>query len=226
MEADGSGRRRFRRMLDFTRGVVVGLAARRLLRLRGRHRRPRHGGRDGHAARRRRVAPELVSGRDDDRVRRRVQAVRDPGGWWDAASARHPQARADSRLRPGRRTPSGLPMSPSRADDRYSLWTIRADGSGGRRLAQNVSEETPSWSPDGSRIAFMKGPPPRRRRVSTVRGDGSDLHQVSALAAESGPPDVLVVGRRARALRARALPRARRRRTSTPCHRRAAAAGR
>ena len=51
--------------------------------------------------------------------------------------------------------------------DRYSLWTIRADGSGGRRLAQNVAEDTPSWSPDGSRIAFVKVPPPRRQPQSS-----------------------------------------------------------
>ena len=65
------------------------------------------------------------------------------------------------------------------ANDRYSLWTIRADGSGGRRVAQKVWEDTPSWSPDGSRIAFMKGLANDAVALDTVRGDGSDLHQVS-----------------------------------------------
>ena len=63
--------------------------------------------------------------------------------------------------------------------DRYSLWTIRADGSGGRRVAQNVSENTPSWSPDGSRIALMKDLAHYVTAVFTVRSDGSSLHQVS-----------------------------------------------
>ena len=48
---------------------------------------------NGHAVGRRGVGAELVSGRDDDRVRRRAQAVRDPGGRRDAASARNSQAR-------------------------------------------------------------------------------------------------------------------------------------
>ena len=64
--------------------------------------------------------------------------------------------------------------------DRYSLWTIRADGSGGRRLAQKVSEETPSWSPDGSRIAFIRYLPHDVAAVSTVRSDGSGLHDVAS----------------------------------------------
>jgi len=64
--------------------------------------------------------------------------------------------------------------------DRYSLWTIRVDGSGGRRLAQNVSEETPSWSPDGSRIAFMRYRPHDVTAVSTILSDGSGLHDVGS----------------------------------------------
>jgi Tol biopolymer transport system component len=63
---------------------------------------------------------------------------------------------------------------------RYSLWTIRADGSGGRRLAQNVSEETPSWSPDGARIAFLRYLPHDVAAVSTVRSDGSGLQNVAS----------------------------------------------
>jgi TolB protein len=64
--------------------------------------------------------------------------------------------------------------------DRYSLWTIRADGSAGRRLAQNVSDVTPSWSPDGARIAFMRYLPHDVGAISTIRSDGSGLHDVSS----------------------------------------------
>src|SRR5206468_12801617 len=63
--------------------------------------------------------------------------------------------------------------------DRYSLWTIRADGSGGRRVAQNVSENTPSWSPDASRIAFMKELAHYTSAVYVVGSDGSGSHEVS-----------------------------------------------
>jgi TolB protein len=63
--------------------------------------------------------------------------------------------------------------------DRYALWTIRADGSGGRRVAQNVDEWTPSWSPDGSRIAFVKSLAHYVSAVYVVRTDGTHLHRVS-----------------------------------------------
>ena len=45
---------------------------------------------------------------------------------------------------------------------------------------QKVSEETPSWSPDGSRIAFIRYRPHDVAAVSTVRSDGSGLHDVAS----------------------------------------------
>lgn len=63
--------------------------------------------------------------------------------------------------------------------DRDALWTIRADGSGGRRIAQNVAEDTPRWSPDGSRIAFLKDFP-HRSAVFVVRTVGTGSRQVSS----------------------------------------------
>jgi Tol biopolymer transport system component len=63
--------------------------------------------------------------------------------------------------------------------DLYSLWTIRADGSGGRRIAQKISEDSPQWSPDGSRIAFVKRLAHYVAAVFTARSDGSGIHQVS-----------------------------------------------
>ena len=66
------------------------------------------------------------------------------------------------------------------ANDRYSLWTIRADGSGGRRLAQKVWEDTPQLVAGRLSHRLHEGASPTMPlRLDTVRGDGSDLHQVS-----------------------------------------------
>ena len=64
-------------------------------------------------------------------------------------------------------------------ENRDSLWTIRSDGSGGRRVAQKVSENTPSWSPDASRIAFMKELAHYTSAVYVVGSDGRGSHEVS-----------------------------------------------
>jgi Tol biopolymer transport system component len=70
-------------------------------------------------------------------------------------------------------------VAPGSGFDVYSLWTIRADGSGGRRIAQKISEDSPQWSPDGSRIAFVKRLAHYVAAVFTARIDGSGMHQVS-----------------------------------------------
>jgi Tol biopolymer transport system component len=64
-------------------------------------------------------------------------------------------------------------------ESHYALWTIRADGSNGRRVAQNVAEITPSWSPDGSHIAFIKYTPHYNTTVFAARTDGSGVHEIS-----------------------------------------------
>jgi TolB protein len=69
-------------------------------------------------------------------------------------------------------------ISPGNGLDRYALWTIRADGSGGRRVVQKVDEESPLWSPDGSRISYVKLLH-ATRAIFVVRPNGTGAHQVS-----------------------------------------------
>jgi Tol biopolymer transport system component len=64
---------------------------------------------------------------------------------------------------------------------RVDLFTIRADGSGERRLVQRVGDLAPvHWSPVGSRIVFEKWLPQSVRGIYTVRADGTGMRRVGA----------------------------------------------
>jgi Tol biopolymer transport system component len=68
----------------------------------------------------------------------------------------------------------------ARTDDASGgdLYTIRADGTGLRRLTTNGVSYDPVWSPDGGRIAFTGGSV-RERRLFTMAPDGSDVLQLT-----------------------------------------------
>jgi Tol biopolymer transport system component len=61
-------------------------------------------------------------------------------------------------------TPDGIP----------GIWVIGADGSGYRRVV--VRGENPSWSPDGSHLAFRRG-----GTLYTMTSDGSDLQGIGGV---------------------------------------------
>jgi Tol biopolymer transport system component len=69
-----------------------------------------------------------------------------------------------------------------RRDQNLELFVMRADGSGVRRLTRYRQEDVePTWSPDGSRIAFSR----RVGRtglfaIHTIRTDGTGLRRVTA----------------------------------------------
>ena len=60
----------------------------------------------------------------------------------------------------------------------YVIRTVAADGSDGKTLTPTVSG--PSWSPDGSRIAFAK-PDGNGVALFTMAADGSDLRRVAPI---------------------------------------------
>jgi Tol biopolymer transport system component len=64
------------------------------------------------------------------------------------------------------------------------IYVVRADGAGLRRITNdgnNVDDVWPAWSPDGSRIAFVRRVRPDTWTLFTMAADGSDLQRVGAV---------------------------------------------
>jgi dipeptidyl aminopeptidase/acylaminoacyl peptidase len=61
------------------------------------------------------------------------------------------------------------------------IWVINADGSGEVQLTYNDWEwdKFPTWSPDGSQIAFWTNRVTGRKQIWVMNADGSDQHNIS-----------------------------------------------
>lgn len=67
------------------------------------------------------------------------------------------------------------------ADGNTEIYTVRLDGSSLRQVTDEiVSSASPTWSPDGSRVAFASNrDEDANTEIYTIRPDGSDLRQVT-----------------------------------------------
>jgi Tol biopolymer transport system component len=77
------------------------------------------------------------------------------------------------RMQPGHRTP------PEQSD----IYVMNADGSRKRNLTRDrASDDYPTWSPDGRRIAFLHGRGRGRGQLYVVNADGSGLRNLGRIA--------------------------------------------
>ncbi|MGH1565763.1 serine hydrolase [Mumia sp. DW29H23] len=71
--------------------------------------------------------------------------------------------------------------------DCRSLWVVPASGGSPRRLTRGTSDSSPVWSPDGSRVAFLRaadGP----AQVWAIPVDGGEPEQLTSLPLGAGEP--------------------------------------
>jgi Tol biopolymer transport system component len=70
-------------------------------------------------------------------------------------------------------------MSPR--NDGFHLYTALPDGSDIRTLTSEFTRDiTPSWSPDGSRVAFIRTTPDAQQSIDVMNADGTNAHTVIA----------------------------------------------
>lgn len=86
-------------------------------------------------------------------------------------------------------------------DSRRAIWAVNADGSGLRELPipdcgrlvsdpKSIGCDRPSWSPDGTKIAFARySNKTHLKDIYTVNPDGSDLFQVTHTGRQDFAPD-------------------------------------
>jgi Tol biopolymer transport system component len=69
------------------------------------------------------------------------------------------------------------------------VWVVRPDGTDLRKVTDSANgtfSETPVWSPDGSKLLFLRGDHSGQFGLWTVNADGSALSQVTTIAASAG----------------------------------------
>ena len=86
-------------------------------------------------------------------------------------------------------SPDGRRLAFVRGGD---LWVADADGRRARRIA-NGPLTAPAWAPDGTRLVFSAGPT-GRRRILSVRSDGSVRMALSTTGSDGRTPDQQPIG--------------------------------
>jgi Tol biopolymer transport system component len=77
--------------------------------------------------------------------------------------------------------PNGLLAYQERVGDHYQLFSVEPDGTGRRQLTHfDDSDATNAqWSPDGTKIAFLRRWGANKERLYTMNADGGGLHELA-----------------------------------------------
>lgn len=76
--------------------------------------------------------------------------------------------------------PNGLLAYQEMVGDHYQLFSVKPDGSNRRQLTQFADSDATNaqWSPDGTKIAFLRRWGANKERLYTMNADGSRLHEL------------------------------------------------
>jgi Tol biopolymer transport system component len=64
-------------------------------------------------------------------------------------------------------------------DEGFDIFVMAADGSAVRQLTHSGQDYNPSWSPDGTRIAFTRQEGPMESDIFTMAADGTDFRRLT-----------------------------------------------
>ena len=70
----------------------------------------------------------------------------------------------------------------------FDIYSVSAAGTGLERISDTCLASDPSWSPDGSRIAFTSTRDNGTNAVYTMRADGTDVHRISPVGVVADQP--------------------------------------
>lgn len=75
---------------------------------------------------------------------------------------------------------NGLVVYQAQTGSHVQLFSVRADGTGGRQLTRFTDSDAVQalWSPDATKIVFMRAWGPNKTRIYTMNADGSGLHEL------------------------------------------------